>query len=126
MRIINFESFRSHTNELFKKAEMLKLNDIIKMEYLKIAFEYKRGNLPNNLNNLFLDCDAVHNHLTRSKSNNALFVQRFNSSKFGRNSLRYKATTLWNELSNSSFDISSCCHIWNFKKKYKKHLLYSY
>ena len=42
MRIINFAHFRSHTNDLFKTAEMLKLHDIIDMEYLKVAFEFKK------------------------------------------------------------------------------------
>ena len=41
---------------------------------------------------------------------------------FGLNSLRCKATSLWNDLINSSFDISSIQHIWTFKRKYKKHL----
>ena len=127
LRIINNAPFRSHSNELFINHGMLKLNEIISSEYLKIVFEhYKNANLPKEINNLFEDCNTIISHLTRNVSKNALFVQRSNTTTYGLNSFKHKSTTLWNELVNSSFDPSSIHTIWSFKKKLKKYFISYY
>ena len=41
MRIINFAPFNSHTNNLFKSDKILKFEDVIKFEQLKIIYEFK-------------------------------------------------------------------------------------
>ena len=90
---MNNVPFRSHSNVLFKKHEMLKLDDIIESEYLKIVFEHKHANLPKEMSDLFKDTNTIHSYSTRNISNDALFVQRPNTTRYGLNSLRFKSTT---------------------------------
>ena len=51
LRIINFAPYNSHTNILFSNDKLLKFRDIIKLEQMKIIFEFKRNSLPLDLNN---------------------------------------------------------------------------
>ena len=53
IRVINHAPFNSHTNNLFEENKLLKLDDIIKVEQLKLVFLFKNGNLPKELNTLF-------------------------------------------------------------------------
>ena len=41
VRIINFAPFNGHTNILFNSDKLLKFQDIIKFEQMKLVFEFK-------------------------------------------------------------------------------------
>ena len=51
IHIIN-HTFNSNTNNLFEENKLLKLDDIIKLEQLKLVFLFKNWDLPNELNTL--------------------------------------------------------------------------
>ena len=53
IRIINNAPYNSHTNNLFQENKLLKLDDVIKIEQLKLVFLFKNWDLPKELNNLF-------------------------------------------------------------------------
>ena len=127
MRILNFASFRSHTNELFKKNNILKLDDIIKIEKLKIIFEFKRNNLPNDLNTLFLSRSSIQqNQFTRNLGNDGLFVQRNHTKTHGTNSLKHSGTSLWNDFINTNVELSKFEHVSQFNRFLKKHYISCY
>ena len=44
--IINFASFNSHTNILFNNDKVLKFQDIIKLEQMKLICQFKTNSLP--------------------------------------------------------------------------------
>ena len=46
MRIINFAPYNNHANNLFNNDKILKFEDIIKFEQLKIIYEFKSNSLP--------------------------------------------------------------------------------
>ena len=43
IRVINHAPFNSHTNNLFEENKLLKLDDIVKFEQLKLVFLFKKG-----------------------------------------------------------------------------------
>ena len=59
MRIINFAPFNGHTNILFNSDTLLKFQDIIKFEQMKLVFEFKTNTLPLDLNNLFQEINCL-------------------------------------------------------------------
>ena len=60
MRIINFAPFNSHTNNMFLDNKLLNFDDIIKVEQLKLVFDFKNKNLPIDLLDLFkLNSDNI-------------------------------------------------------------------
>ena len=60
LRIINFAPFNSHTNDMFATDKILKFEDIISFEQLKVVFDFINNKLPDELNNLFqLNCEVI-------------------------------------------------------------------
>ena len=64
LRIINFSAFNSHTNILFCSDKILKFEDIIKLEQMKIIFEFKTNCLPIDLTNLFHENKDITSQVT--------------------------------------------------------------
>jgi len=98
LRIINFAPFNSHTNDLFYNNKLLKLDDIIINQKLKVVFDFKNKTLPNELLNLFEYNNNIHEHDTRNATREGLFIPSIKTTSFGNNSLRYAAPVLWNEI----------------------------
>ena len=53
IRIITFSDFNSHTNQHFIDNKLLKVDEIIKIQQLKLVYEFKIKMLPLELQNLF-------------------------------------------------------------------------
>ena len=50
----NLSGYNCHTNAMFSCNKMFKFGGIIKIEQLKLVFDFVHSNLPNELNNLFI------------------------------------------------------------------------
>ena len=74
VRIINFAPFNGHTNILFNSDKLLKFQDIIKFEQMKLVFEFKTNTLPLDLNNLFQENKEINCHLTRNVAKKELYI----------------------------------------------------
>ncbi len=54
LRIVNDVHYLEHTNSLYKKCKILKLQDVIILESLKFMYKYKLGLLPNIFVNYYI------------------------------------------------------------------------
>ena len=87
---------------MFEENKLLKLDDIIKFEQLKLVFLFKNGDLPKKLNTLFkLD---INTYSTRNASKGGLSIPKINTTSFGIRSLRYSASVTWDECIKSIND----------------------
>ena len=130
LRILTFSDFRSHTNHLFIKHNILKVREIIKLQQLHLLYNFLNDSLPTDLKKLFKLNDDVHSHHTRQ----AFHVPSVNTSTFGINSIKYHCPDLWNKTwtnsiaidkdKNVSFD--QIHSVYQFKRTLRKHFLYSY
>ena len=68
---------RYETNLLCSRFRVLKLDDMIKMEFAKFIFKYSNNMLPNSFNNYFIKLENIHNYNTRQKSRNEYFQTSF-------------------------------------------------
>ena len=85
-----------------RKINFVKLDDIIKIEQLKLVFLFKNGDLPKELNNLFeLN---VNTYNTRNASKGGHKIPKMNTTSFGNRSLRYSGSTTWNNCIKSIKD----------------------
>ena len=109
---------------MFQENQLLKLDDIIKIEQLKLVFQFKKGDLPNELNNLFKLNVNVYN--TRNASKGGLIIPKIHTTSFGNRSLRYSASVLWNEAIKSIKDFNNISNINQLKGHMKKNYLKSY
>jgi hypothetical protein len=126
LRIINFAPFNSHTNPLFSSDNIVKFIDVIKMEQLKLVFQFKQKMLPTDLLNLFDFNSSVSSQGTRNVFNEGLFIPRIYSVNFGNKSLRYSAPLIWNKFLKGNTEINSINKLDTFKRFLKKLFLKTY
>ena len=126
IRIINFSGYNCHTNDLFISNDLLKFDDIIKIERLKIVFDYIHQNLPTDLNNLFDLNVNINSHKTRNVASDGLFIPLIRTVSFGSKSLRYSAAVQWNNLIKGNKKIITITKAGLFKKKLKKYYISLY
>ena len=66
IRIITSSKYNSHTEPLFKQLNMIKLEDLLKLQQLKFYFKFNEGSLPVYVQNWDITPNArVHNYNTR-------------------------------------------------------------
>ena len=126
MRIINFSEFNAHTNNLFLTDKLLKLDDIIEFNLLKIIFEFKNNLLPDTLNSLFTKSTEVHSYMTRNAKKSGFFIPSIKSVKHGNKSLRYLCPVSWNNFSKINPFILHINSLNQLKSKLKSYYLSSY
>ena len=77
VRILSLSKYNAHTDPLFKGLNLLKLEDIYKLQVLKFYHKYINGQLPEYFNELdFRLSSQIHNHNTRRS--NEFFIERTN------------------------------------------------
>ena len=57
---MTYNSFRTKITPLYKKLNLLKLDDIYRLKLGKIMHKFHSGNLPDNFNHLFTPVNQVH------------------------------------------------------------------
>ena len=139
VRIMTFAPFNSNTDQLFIDLGLLKVREVIKINQLKIVYDFYDKKLPHDLMSLFVLSTNVHttNQVLNSAINNLIHIPRFETVTYGQNSIRYRCAKLWNDMFPTGFiqvnvDRSKDVHlskinsIHHFKKILKKHFLFKY
>ena len=122
IRIIRKESRLSHTDPIFKELNLLKINDIYRLQLLKCYFKYEHNLLPKYLNvfNLRLNSE-IHAHNTRNQHKLRIPFVKHN---FAKACVRYQLTKTVNSMPRSitdkvhthSFNLFTTIHDWNFRR----------
>ena len=125
-KIIRFMTFSSRMvydlNPMYSKLNILKLNDVYKLEVAKFMYRYQNGKLPENFDHLFINLDSIHKYGTRQSTNQGFYMIRTRTKK-GKNKIQYSGPLLWNEI---NLDIKQCPNLHAFSKKYKIFLIDKY
>lgn len=114
--------YNAHTNPLFKKYNILKLQDMYHLNCCKIFYRSKIHQLPQ----YYLDkmpTVASVNPYSRRQSNN-IYISLINHS-IQKQQLNYKIGNEWNKLSENLKNINNLS-LKSFTKKVKKHCIQSY
>jgi hypothetical protein len=95
VRSISNVDINTHTEPLFVKLNVLKIEDIYKMEICKFMYNYINGDVVEPLCNMFDSTDNVHTHHTRQLAHLRPRINRLNTSL---SSLLYRGPHIWNAL----------------------------
>ena len=95
IRHITFSHPRDYTNALFKSMNLLKLIDLFNLHVASFVHRSLHDMLPNSLNAFFTYNSSIHSHNTRRADH--LHTRKRHNNLY-KNSLHYRATTLWNLL----------------------------
>ena len=126
IRLINFTQHNSHTSTLFAMDNLLKFENIITSNKLKLALDFKLKALPHELCNLFRLNSTVHSYCTRSVTKVGFFVPAINSTSNGINTLKYSLPVTWNNFSISNPKLGEMKHSPQLKKFLKDHFIALY
>ena len=83
LRACFFRPRRYEMNLFYSRFRVLKLEDMIKMEFAKFMFRYSNNMIPNSFNNHFIKLENIYNYNTRQKTRNQNF-QTFFGTKTGK------------------------------------------
>ena len=139
VRIMTFAPFNAHTNPIFQELELLKVQDVIKTQQLKLVFDFHADCLPEDLMGLFqlTTCVQTTNLVLNSANRALLYLPPFKTMTYGKKSIKYQCPKIWNHtFKTGSLQISpdkaknvnlqSIETIHQFKKVLKQHYLYTY
>ncbi len=113
-------AYNEHTNLLFKKLNIPKLNDILRTQLGKLMYMCTHGEAPFPLRAMFSTNAEIHSYQTRQRY--APHITARTSSKISRTFL-HEGPKYWHELPNS---IKTAKSIQSFNKRLKKHLINHY
>jgi len=117
-RIMAFSSYSCHVTPLYKNLNVLKLNDIYRLEWAKLMHKLHHGALLKMYDNYFQNVSSVHSYKTRFPDNENYFIQRV-STNFGKKGISFRRAALWKEI-EQSLKTLLCV---TFCRQHKDHLL---
>ena len=102
IRIINLAPFICHTDPLFKSSNLLKVNDIYKLNQMKFLYKLVNNTLPLYFNTFtYISGSDVHHYLTRS---NHKLRNNVTKSEFARKTIRYMLPSVHNSVPKFLFN----------------------
>ncbi len=128
IRIITLSSYNAHTEPLFKKLKLLKLEDLLKLNELKFFYKYTNQMLPeyfspNCADFNFMTNNNVHNHNTRQR--NRLHIVRTNH-KYADKCVRHSIPITLNNTPNNIKDKIYTHSLQGFSKYIKNIYIQNY
>ena len=124
VRAITSSKYNAHTNPLFQKLKLLKVEDIKNLSYLKFHYKYTKNELPKYFNNMFDQEYLTHDHDTRNK--NEPLPPKWKK-QGAKNSIRYALLPIIKSLPSEITENSeSNSTIKGLAKKAKFHFIESY
>ena len=124
MRLTSFSNFQEHTTPIFKIFKILKLQDIVMFNTLKLIYLYYKHELPLKIKDFFTTNESVNPYNTRGGK--LLFIPQVNTTHYGINSLRYNGPVIWNDSFRNTDNNNNLFSTSTYKfKHYLKDLLIS-
>ena len=115
------KNFFFSASEMCKNMEILKLQDVFKLELGKFMHRAHSKNLPENFENHFIRIENMHSYNLRSIRNKTFYTKATNTIKY-RKWLTNSGVELWKNLDPEIKNLPYKA----FAKKYKKEILDSY
>jgi hypothetical protein len=119
MRIVNFSASQDHSNPIFKELNVLKIQDIIKLNNILLAHKVLNSNVPSNLLNFLSRSSSSHSHNTTFSNIGSVCLPTIKTNA-GRNSIRYQCAKSWNailkDLKNPNHNLLAISNIRNDKQ----------
>jgi hypothetical protein len=146
VRILTFSDFDSHANPLFIDLKILKVHDVIKLQQLKLAYEYCNNLIPQDLRTFFNCSSEIHTSTLTSLNSvqkSCLTIPSFKTVHSGNKSLKFQCSSLWNHFMTKTIplrakpktfeknvipylDMKLIFNVHQFLRTVKKHFHYMY
>ena len=126
IRIIANADYNEHTNPIFKDLNIIKLDDIIKMQFACLMWDYDHGYLPKCFNNYFFPVSGIHNYKTRNATAGKLSENIVvHTSTHGFAMMKFIGPKILNQIKDTTFYKESKS-VKYFRRKFKANIIDSY
>ena len=114
IRIITNANYNSHSDPLFKKTNILKLDNLYELSVSKYMYALNNGTLPINLANAFSQNRDIHRYNTRNQLNPHIQSRRTN---IASRNIKHRGPDIWCNIPN---EIKTSKTIKSFTNRIKK------
>lgn len=97
LRVISFKNYREHSSPLYKKLNILKLSDYVKLLNCLLIHDKFNNKLPDVFHDFVLPVNEIHSYNTRNSCKNVVIPQS-NTFIYGSRSVTSSCTRDWNQL----------------------------
>ena len=119
IRIICKAKYNAHTDKLFKSLNLLKVDDIFKLQCLKFYYRLRKNTLPLYFSSNFRFTRNADVHDRQTRHGNVFRLERVNRMTT-RQSIRHHLPNLLNNTSEMIIDSMNTISLLSFKKRAKK------
>ena len=138
---MTFSEFKSHSEPLFKKLQILKFRDSLVLNNCLFVYDYFHTNLPNSFHDTFTRTDDMYEYSTRQATSGKLHIPKYETTTFGLKCIYKRCIDSWNKISTDFNLINRVNNTDNtnindidllrfsrtvFKDKLSKHILSTY
>ena len=120
IQIITQSHYLAHTDPLFSKLKLLKLDDLYKHQLGIYMYKSTKGLLPDSMSSMVIPIHNVHDHHLRNQNGYYIQLVRTNCRKF---TIHYTGPVFWNTLPEQ---LRQAVSEKQFKRKLKDFLLSRY
>ena len=97
MRAITKQRWSDRITPIYRRLQVLKINDLYKLETAKFMHQFSDKSLPASFEKYFTRTTFVHCHSTRTSERNDYFLPHFSTSRLQR-SIRFSGVKIWNSI----------------------------
>ena len=97
MRAITKQKWSDRITPIYRRLQVLKINDLYKLETAKFMHQFSDKSLPASFEKYFTRTTFVHCHSTRTSERNDYFLPHFSTTRLQR-SIRFSGVKLWNSI----------------------------
>ena len=124
VRIITCSQYNAHTEPLFKKQKILKINDLFKLNALKFFYKLKNNKLPSYFTSINVHSHSVsHDYNTRS---NRFIRDNHTRTQFAQNCIRNRLPSIVNNTDNLIISKVDTHSYKGFSNYIKQHMIKQY
>ena len=121
IRAIAYSNMNCHVSPLYNNLNLLKLEDIYKLEVAKFMYQFMNDKLPQSFYSKHSKIQEFHDYNTRHSENVMYFFPRTNK-MIGRKQLLIRGLKLWKSIDSNTRDL----HWFKFKKTLKSNFIKNY
>ena len=97
IRIINFSPYNSSTANLYRKSNILKFSDYVKLQNFLLVHDNLNNKNPLALQNSFKLAKDVQRYPTRGAENLKVLIPKIRKVTYGKFSINFRAASVWND-----------------------------
>ena len=121
VRLITNSRYNAHSTPLFKSLNLLKIDDIHKLEVCKHMYQVNSKQYAGVNPSAYIPLKSMHSYNTRKRVNENYFSKR-TKSKFGRTNIEILGPKYWTSVPSNLKNYS----LRTFAKLYKEHIIMQY